>query len=148
MFRNGFGVVVAALTLGATVRAAHAACPKAVTATAEKAYASAKIEACKEEKEHDKVQYEVKLTTAAGERVELDIAADGTLLQTETAVELSVVPRPVLDAFHAKYPKATAKRAEKQVKGDGAVFYELAWQAGGKRHEATFGADGTFVAEE
>ena len=47
-------------------------------------------------------------------------------------------------AFAAKYPKAKADRAEKQVKADKTTTYEIAF---GKT-EVTFKDDGTFVEEE
>ncbi len=52
-------------------------------------------------------------------------------------------------AFEAKYPKTKASKAEKQTKADGTVTYEIAFKdAKGKKHEATFKEDGTFVEEE
>jgi len=55
----------------------------------------------------------------------------------------------VTAAFEAKYPKTKASKAEKQTKADGTVTYEIAFKdAKGKKHEATFKEDGTFVEEE
>ncbi|HVT59814.1 MAG TPA: PepSY-like domain-containing protein [Thermoanaerobaculia bacterium] len=129
--------------------AATAACPAAVKDAALKAYPSAKVTACKEEKEKGKVQYEVKLETKEAKKLELDISPEGTLLLTEEPAALASLPTAVTAAFAAKYPKMKAASADKQTKPDGTVTYEMAWKdAKGKRHEATFKDDGTFVEEE
>jgi hypothetical protein len=51
-------------------------------------------------------------------------------------------------AFAAKYGAAKPTRAEMQTAADGKVTYELAFAAGTKKKEATFGSDGAFVEEE
>ena len=54
-----------------------------------------------------------------------------------------------MKAFAAKYPKAKATRAEREVHEDNATYFELGFTAdGGKKREATFAADGKFVEEE
>ncbi len=124
-------------------------CPPPVKDAAQKAYPSSKVTACKEEKEKGKVQYEVKLETKKAKKLELDISPEGAVLLTEEEVATGSVPKAVTAAFEAKYPKTKASKAEKQTKADGSVTYEVAFKdAKGKRHEATFKEDGTFVEEE
>jgi uncharacterized membrane protein YkoI len=106
------------------------------------------MSSCKEEKEDGKVQYEVKLKTAEGKKLSLDVAPEGAILLTEEKVAVASVPPAVSAAFAARYPKATAKAAEKQTKPDGKVSYELAFKAGGKKKEATFDENGTFASDE
>lgn|SRR5450432_2119895 len=123
-------------------------CPDAVKATVAKAYPDGKMTSCKHEVEDGREQFEAKVTRKDGGRLELDVATDGTILQTEEVIALGAVPAPVLEAFAAKYPKAKATRAEKQTHGDGGIFYELAFQGDKGRKEATFAANGTFTEEE
>ena len=127
---------------------ASAGCPANVTDAAVKAFPGAKVTSCKQEKEHGKVQFEVKLDTKDAKKMELDISPEGSVLLTEEKVPVETVPPVVMTAFGAKYPKAKAEHAEKQTKPDGTITYELAWTDKGKRHEATFGDDGKFVDEE
>lgn len=130
-------------------RAAHAdpkpgACPATVTSAIARAFPKSVVRTCKPEGK----QFEVKLTRADGAEVEVDVAADGKLLQIEEKIALDKVPAAVLKAFAAKYPKAKLEAAEKQTPTTGAPRYELAFTGDRGRHEATFGEDGAFVEEE
>lgn len=146
-FPKGLAMAVI-LRASASLVSAASECPPAVKAAAMKAHPDATVSACKEETEHGKTQYEVKLTGKAGQKLELDVAPDGSILLTEEYVDLNSVPPTVISAFHGKYAGATPTRAEKQTTADGKVSYELAFSAGGKKKEATFTSDGTFVEEE
>lgn len=128
---------------------AQPACPSAVKDAAQKAYPNSRMTACKQEKEKGKVQYEVKLMTREERKLELDISPAGSILLTEEAVTTGAVPKGVIAAFNAKYPRMKAASADKQTRPDGTVTYEIAFRdAKGKKHEATFKEDGTFVEEE
>ena len=138
-----------AMLIAPGLAVAKSGCPSAVKDAAQKAYPSSKVTACKEEKEKGKVQYEVKLETKERKKLELDVSPEGSVLLTEEEVATGSVPKAVTAAFEAKYPKTRASKAEKQTKADGTITYEIAFKdAKGKRHEATFKEDGTFVEEE
>jgi Putative beta-lactamase-inhibitor-like, PepSY-like len=122
-------------------------CPAAVTTGIMKAFPRATIGTCKAEHEHGKDIFEVKLTKANGDKVEVDIAPDGTVLQIEENVAIDALPDAVKKAFAAKYPKAKATGAEKQTAGN-QVHYEIAFQTDKGRKEATFSSDGSFLEEE
>ena len=133
----------------AALAVAQPACPSAVKDAAQKAYPNSRMTACKQEKEKGKVQYEVKLMTKEEKKLELDISPEGSILLTEESVATGAVPKGVIAAFNAKYPRMEAASADKQTKPDGTVAYEIAFRdAKGKKHEATFKEDGTFVEEE
>jgi hypothetical protein len=123
-------------------------CPAQVKAAAIKAQPTAKVEACKKEVEDGATQYAVKLSGAAGEKLEVDVSPDGRILLTEQRVALGTVPQAVLVALKAKHAGATPERAEKQTHPDGKVSYEIAFTAGKTTMEDTFNEDGTFVEEE
>lgn len=138
-----------AMLLAPGLAAAQPACPSPVKEAVQKAYSSSRMTGCKQEKEKGKLQYEVKIMTKEETHLELDVTPDGSILQTEQVVAANSVPQGVMAAFGAKYPKTKPARAEKQTKADGTVTYELAYKdAKGKKHEATFKEDGTFVEQE
>lgn len=124
-------------------------CPVAVTKAALGAHPKAKVTACRAESEHGRAQYSVTLAVDASRSLELDVSPEGKVLLTEERLAVEALPKSVREAFAAKYPGAKASRAEKEVTAEGAVSYELAFSdARGKKHEATFHEDGSFVDEE
>jgi hypothetical protein len=140
-------IVASLLGLGLAATA-HADCPAPVKAAIDKAFAKSTIGKCKAEKEHGRDQFEVKLTKADGTTAEVDVTPDGKILQVEEKIAVDKVPAAVMKAFAAKYPKAKVDGAEKQTPAEGKPSYELAFQAGSGRKEATFTEDGKFVEEE
>jgi len=125
-----------------------AECPPPVQAAIDKAYPGAKLEGCKEEKEDGKPQFEAKLETKAGAKLGLEVSPTGGLLRTEEKIKLEALPAVVAKALGVKYPGAKATKAEKITPATGKVNYEIAFEAGKDRKEATFAADGAFVEEE
>ena len=123
------------------------ACPDAVQKSVASAFAGSVVKACKLEREDGHDQYEVKLQQGA-QAVEVDVAPEGTILQTETVIPVNEAPPKVLAAFTAKYPGATCSRVEKQVRTGKGTFYELKVDAQPKAKEITFAEDGSFVEEE
>jgi len=80
----------------------------------------------------------------------LFLAVPATLLSscaTEFNIMSEDVPQAVTSAFKAKYP--TAANPEWEVeKEEGRLVYEAGFKVDGKKKEAEFKADGTFVKEE
>lgn len=141
-------VFVALLLFATPVRADEPGrCPAPVIASVSKAFPKGTISACKLEREHGKDIFEVKLTRPDGEGLEVDVAADGAILQIEEPITVDVLPDAVRKAFAAKYPRAKATGANKQTAGK-VVRYEIAFLVDKARKEATFLADGAFVEEE
>jgi hypothetical protein len=124
------------------------ACPEAVKQAITKDFPDSSVTGCKAEHEDGHDQFEVKLTKKGGEKVEVDVAPDGAILQTEEGIALDKVPAKVTAGFAAKYPNAKPTTAEKQVRTGKGSFYELAFTADGKTKEATFSEEGSFVEEE
>ncbi len=123
-------------------------CPAAVTAAIDHAFPKATISKCVAETEHGHEQFEVKIVKADGGKAEVDVAADGKILQIEEKIAIDKVPAAVMKAFAAKYPKAKVDTAEKQTPSAGAPTYELAFASDAGRKEATFTEAGKFVEEE
>jgi hypothetical protein len=140
--------LVALLLLAAPARADEPGrCPAPVIAGVSKAFPKATISVCKPERDHGKDIFEVKLTRPGGDRLEVDVAADGTIVQVEEPIAVDALPNAVMKAFAAKYPKAKATRANKQTAGKD-IRYEIAFTVDNARKEATFSANGAFVEEE
>lgn len=141
-------LLVVLLLLATPVRADQPGrCPAPVLASVSKAFPKVTISACKPEREHGKDIFEIKLMRPDGERLEVDVAADGTILQIEEPIAVDVLPDAVRKAFTVKYPRAKPTGANKQTAGKD-VSYEIAFLVDRARKEATFSADGAFVDEE
>lgn len=144
-------IAVALALFAVAFRAASAApapCPDGVTAAALKAIPNSTVKTCKAERADGVDQFEVKLVRKDKSVVDVDVSADGKVLVIEQSIAIDKVPAAVTKAFAARYPKAKATAAELQQVTSKDTRYELAFAVDGKRKEATFQADGTFVDEE
>jgi uncharacterized membrane protein YkoI len=130
-----------------TAGLARADCPKAVNDAVTKAFPKSTISSCKAERDHGRDQFVARIVKADGGKAEVDVGADGKILQVEEKIALDKVPAAVMKAFAAKYPKGKATGAEKQT-ADGKTSYEIAFDLGSERKEATFDESGRFVEEE
>lgn len=139
---------VAGALLALVVPVLAAECPPAVKKSVERAHAGATIASCKELQEDGKVQYEAKITTKAGKKIDLDINPAGDILQTEESVALETVPAAVLKSLAAEYQGAKPVSAVRLSRADGKILYEIAFETGGAKKEATFSAAGKAVDEE
>lgn len=138
--------LAAALAFGPAY--AKSTCPASVTGGVQKAYPESKTKSCKQEKVEGKIQYEAVIKTKDARKIEIDLSPDGAILLTEEKVPMESLPAAVTTAFETKYPKDKILGAEKQAKTDGDVTFELAFKDNGKKHQATFKDDGTFVELE
>ncbi len=121
-------------------------CPAAVTEAVKKAFPDGAITKCAAHLEKGQKQFEAKVTRGKA-RLEIDLSPTGDILLIEEPIALADLPSLVAKAFATRYPKAKATKAEKMTKGTEATF-EIAFQLGGRRKEATFSQAGDFVEEE
>jgi hypothetical protein len=79
------------------------------------------------------------------------IVGAGSLFMLSCATEFSIisddVPQAVLSTFKNKYPNASNAVWEVE-KSEGRLIYEAEFKLDGKRKEAEFKPDGTFLKEE
>lgn len=124
----------------------HAAggCPPAIAAAVTKAFPDATQRSCAGEHEDGMDIFEVKLAKADGGAAEVEVSADGTILQVEEVITTATLPEPVAKAFAAKYPGVTATRVERVTRPAKGTSFEIKFP--GK--EATFSDAGAFVEEE
>jgi hypothetical protein len=99
--------------------------PAAVREAADKAVPGAKWEKAFKETEKGKVIYAIKGDDAKGRDVEVEITADGKVLEVETEIAMSEVPEVVINALKAKLPKFKPEEVESVAKEDKVVGYEF-----------------------
>jgi uncharacterized membrane protein YkoI len=126
--------------------------PKKVMDAVKARFPGARITSVEKEKAGGKVVYDIELTHK-GRKYEMDIVEDGTVLEVEKEVPTKDVPRAVLDAIKAKYPKATIKVVMEvnKVKGKKETpdHYEVTLQTADKKTvEVTVSLDGKNVKGE
>ena len=85
--------------------------PKAVADALKAKFPNATITECHEEKDGDKVVYDVDFTVGK-QKYEAEMTADGTIKEWEKEIEVASLPKAVRDAIDKKYPKATLKETE------------------------------------
>jgi uncharacterized membrane protein YkoI len=127
----------AAIAIAASVRAIAGDCPAPVTSAVAQAHPHAKTLACKAEKEDGRTVYEVKIKTADGKTLEMDVNPDGTILVTEERIAVGDVPAAVMSALRTAHADAKVSQAERLTSEDGEISYELTYKSGGHEHEMT-----------
>src|SRR5262245_1921694 len=80
--------------------------PRKVLAAVKARFPGAKITSVEKETAGGKVVYDIELTHK-GRKYEMDIQADGTVIEVEKEVDARDLPKAVSQALKAKYPKAT-----------------------------------------
>jgi hypothetical protein len=136
--------LLATMALAANL-SAHADCPARVTSTVKKAYPNARMLSCTAEHDEETIVYEVRIRTAGGKTIEMDVSPDGNILVTEEAVAVRAIPPAVLKALLAEFLDAAITDAERLTYDDGEVLYELTFTSSGERHEMTTTEDGLVV---
>jgi hypothetical protein len=78
-------------------------------------------------------------------KVETSVLFDpiGTLLETESEIKISDLPKNATDYITKTYPNVKIKEASRIKDAKGVITYEAAW----KGTEVTFDAKGTFLKE-
>lgn len=92
--------------------------PKAVADALKAKFPTATITECHEEKDGDKVMYDVDFTVGK-QKYEAEMLADGTIVEWEKEIDPKDLPKAVTDAVNKKYPNATIKEAEEVYKPKG-----------------------------
>src|SRR4051812_2486936 len=126
--------------------------PKPVAAAVKAHFPDAEFTSITKETEGTKVVYDIELKQK-GKKHEMDIQADGTVLEIENEVVATDLPAAVTKALSAKYPTATLKEAMEVNKVTGKdiklLHYELTVQTAEKKSvEVLITADGKEVKEE
>jgi hypothetical protein len=99
--------------------------PKAVLKAAKARFPEAKIRGASKEVEDGETKFEVEMTVD-GKNVDLLIEPDGEIEAVEKEIEAEDLPRAVLKAAKAKFPKGKIEKVEEITLEDDKVLYELA----------------------
>jgi hypothetical protein len=122
--------------------------PKAVLKAAKSEFPGAKIRAASKEVEDGETKYEVELTVD-GKNVDLLIEADGEIEAIEKEIEVEDLPKAVLKAAKAKFPKAKIEKVEEISSEDDKVVYELSMAFTGKKSvEVVIAPNGKIIEKD
>lgn len=123
--------------------------PKIVLDAAKAKFPEAELVGASKEDEDGKVVYEIGLKDK-GQKVDVELAQDGTILVIEKTIAGKDLPKEVADALGHKHPKATIKTAEQIIKQEKITAYELVVVTARRKRilEITFDPSGKFVKEE
>jgi hypothetical protein len=89
--------------------------PKAVTNAVKAKYPKAKLVSAEKETEGGKTVYEVSIKEK-GQNIEVTLTPEGTITEIEKQIAEKDLPKDVVAALQAKYPKATYKMIEEVFK--------------------------------
>ncbi|HMB07643.1 MAG TPA: hypothetical protein VKP69_28415 [Isosphaeraceae bacterium] len=92
-----------------------------------------------------KTIYELTGKNAHGREVEVEVTPEGEVIEIETAIPLSEVPKVALDAFKAKHPHLKATGAESVWEGGKIVAYDILTRKDHKSVEYRVSPDGKTV---
>jgi uncharacterized membrane protein YkoI len=120
--------------------------PKEVMAAVKARFPGAEVTSAEQETEDGQVVYDIELKQK-GRHYEMDIKADGTILQIEKEVDAKDLPEAVAKALDTKYPGATKEEIMEvnkvQGKEEKPIEYEVTLvTADKKRLEVTVSLDG------
>ena len=140
-------IAIAAITVGCksteegkATRVSVSELPEPARAAVNKLTAGGQIEKIDKEIEKGKVIYDVE-ATVGGKHVEYSIGEDGSVLGTETSIEISELPPPVRAAAEKYFGTTTGLKAMKGVE-EGKTHYEVEGKKDGKNAEVTFDPSG------
>src|SRR5437879_4588867 len=96
--------------------------PKAVVKAVTTKFPKGKMESAVKATADGKTSYEV--TLKAGKfGIDVTVTSEGKIVQVEKEMPFTDLPKPVADAFNAKYPNVKVKRIEELSKEDKIISY-------------------------
>jgi len=115
--------------------------PAAVEKSVVEQSKGATIRGFNEEKENGQTTYEVEMLVD-GHSKDVQMAADGTVMEVEEQVDLQSIPAAVRVGLQAKAGKGKITKVESITKKDKLVAYEAQVLTDGKKSEVQVGPDG------
>lgn len=114
--------------------------PAAVQATIRKQAAGSDIKQVEKGKDNGKVVYEVKVVKG-GQKCDISVAPDGTLLGVEEEMTLADIPEAVRKTLAGQVGQGKVEKIERAV-ADGKTVFEAEIEKDGKDFEITIASDG------
>jgi hypothetical protein len=128
-------------TISSTAVFAQKDVPQAVKTALAQKFPNAKVEKWAKEKDGSfEAEFDVK-----GKDQSANFSATGEWLETESEIEKSEIPQPVLTAFYAKFGQIKIKEACKIEFPNKPMQYELEYKKELKTMEAIFDAEGNLL---
>jgi hypothetical protein len=112
--------------------------PAAVLQSAQAEVPGGTFAGAESEQEDGALCYEVAFTLADGRKVELELLADGTVLEREEKITEAALPAPVRTALAALQPAGTVVSVEKKT----VTYYEIKRKNGERYSEITLNPAG------
>jgi hypothetical protein len=142
-------ITVAALVLAGNVTLAQtkikeADVPKAVLGSFQQNFKGAKVEKWEKEKNGE---YEAEFTLNKQEQ-SANFSTDGKLLQTETEIKVSELPKAVSEYVTKNYAGYKISEAAKIVDPAGVISYEAEVEKGKEEFDLIFDSNGGFLKKE
>ncbi len=117
--------------------------PAVVKAAIEKATTGGKVKEIKKEQHDGKVSYDVDYVKD-GEKKEIEVAENGTIVETEEKTTINKVPAVVKAAIETATTGGKVKKIKKK-QHDGKVIYDVDYVKDGEKKEIKVAEDGTIV---
>jgi len=126
--------------------------PKAVLDAVKAKFPGAEMKGASKETEGGKTIYELAIKNK-GQNIDVELTEDGKIVAIEKEIAVKDLPKKVVEALEAKYPKATHKKAEEVIKVENgvekpAVFEVVLVTTDKKSFEVVVSADGKIEKEE
>ena len=137
---------LAALGSAQEAKLTPAQVPAPVTSAANQRFPRAQLSHWSKETEDGKTTFEVSVSDNKGKR-DAVFSPDGTLVSTETPLQVSALPGEVKNTIEAKYPKAQIRKAELITLASNELQYEVDLLKASKK-EVLLSAGGKILREE
>ena len=121
--------------------------PAKVKDAVKKEFKDAEFVSASKEKEDGKTVFEVQVKVK-GQTIEVTCTEDGTVVSIEKEIAAKDLPKAVVEALEAKYPKAVIKKAEEVTEKGKTNFEVLITTADKKTLEITYDKDGKVLETE
>lgn len=117
--------------------------PKAVTESFSKTFPGSKAKEWEKEKDVYEAEFDLKKVETSA-----TFSADGKLMETETEIATSALPKAVTDYITKNYPEHKLSEASKIVDAAGTISYEAEIKKGKEEMDLLFDANGAFIKQE
>ncbi len=117
--------------------------PKAVTESFAKNFPGTKAKEWEKENDVYEAEFDLKKVETS-----VTFSADGKLMETETEIATSALPKAVTDYVTKNYPGHKLSEASKIVDAAGTITYEAEVKKGKEEMDLLFDANGTFIKTE
>jgi hypothetical protein len=121
--------------------------PTAVVEAIKAKFPKAELVSAEKETDGDETTYEVIIKNGAQE-LEVSLTPEGKILMVTREIPVRALPKAVIAAIKARYPRAILKSAEEISEDDKITEYEVVIAVGKKQLEVTFDPTGKFIEEE